>query len=138
MLHETLTGKILGCAYTVHSELGPGLLENAYEECLVYELTEKGLYVERQKRMPLVYKTVELDVGYRLDLVVENTVILELKAVEALAPIHTAQLLTYLNLSGLPLGYLMNFNVTSLKNGIKRFILTRSYTEGISRRNTEF
>ncbi|MDR1632633.1 MAG: GxxExxY protein, partial [Dysgonamonadaceae bacterium] len=117
MLHETLTGKILGCAYTVHSELGPGLLENAYEECLVYELTEKGLYVERQKRMPLVYKKVELDVGYRLDLVVENTVILELKAVEALAPIHTAQLLTYLNLSGLPLGYLMNFNVTSLKNG---------------------
>ena len=123
MLHETLTGKILGCAYAVHSELGPGLLENAYEECLAYELAENGLYIERQRRMPLVYKEVELDVGYRLDLVVEDTVIIELKAVEALAPIHTAQLLTYLNLSGLPLGYLMNFNVTSLKYGIKRFIM---------------
>ena len=123
MLHETLTGKILGCAHAVHSELGPGLLENAYEECLAYELAENGIYIERQRRMPLVYKEVELDVGYRLDLVVEDTVIIELKAVEALAPIHTAQLLTYLNLSGLPLGYLMNFNVTSLKYGIKRFIM---------------
>jgi GxxExxY protein len=123
LLHEALTGKILSCAYMVHSELGPGLLENAYEECLYYELVESGFYVERQKKMPLLYKGVELDVGYRLDLVVENTVIIELKAVEAFAPIHTAQLLTYLNLSCLPIGYLMNFNVTSLKNGIKRFII---------------
>jgi len=123
LLHEALTGKILSCAYTVHSELGPGLLENAYEECFYYEMVEKGLYVEKQRKMPLVYKEVELDVGYRLDLVVEDTVIIELKAVDALAPIHTAQLLTYLNLSGLPLGYLMNFNVTSLKNGIKRFVM---------------
>ena len=118
-----LTSKILGCAYTVHSALGPGLLENAYEECLFYELKQAGLKVERQKALPLVYKEVKLDAGYRVDLLVEDRVVIELKSVESLNDLHIAQTLTYLKLSGCKLGLLINFNVKSLKSGIKRLIL---------------
>jgi GxxExxY protein len=117
-----LTEKILGCAYTVHTALGPGLLENAYEECLYYELKQAGLKVEKQKPLPLVYKEVQLDIGYRLDLLVENNVIAEIKAIDTFTDVHFAQVLTYLKLSGCKIGLLINFNVKSLKNGIKRFI----------------
>lgn len=118
-----LTSKILKCAYTVHTALGPGLLESAYEECLFYELQQAGLKVEKQKALPLVYKEVKLDAGYRLDLLVENKVVIELKSVEALNDVHTAQVLTYLKLSKCKIGLLMNFNVKSLKLGIKRLIM---------------
>jgi GxxExxY protein len=117
-----LTEKILGCAYSVHTALGPGLLESAYEECLYYELQQAKLKVEKQKPLPLVYKEVKLDAGYRIDLLIENTVVIEIKSVEALNEVHAAQLLTYLKLSGTKIGLLINFNVSSLKNGIKRFI----------------
>ena len=120
---EILTGKILGCAYTVHSVLGPGLLEKTHEECLYYELKQNGFMVEKQKEIPLKYKEVLLDVGYRLDLLVEDRIILELKAVESLHPVHIAQILTYLKLTGCQIGFLINFNVNSLKYGIKRFIM---------------
>lgn len=118
-----LTGLILKKAYEVHSVLGPGLLESAYEECLCFELTECGLKVERRKALPVVYKTIRMDAGYRLDILVNDTVIIELKAVEALSPIHTAQILTYMKLSHKRYGLLINFNVKSLKEGIKRYIL---------------
>ena len=117
-----LTQIILDCSYRVHSALGPGLLENAYEECLFYELNLNGLKVEKQKSLPLVYKDIKLDVGYRLDLLVENQVIVEIKAVENLNEVHTAQVLTYLKLSECKIGLLLNFNVKSLKYGIKRLI----------------
>ena len=123
LLHRALTEKILKCAYNVHSALGPGLLERTYEECLFYELEQEGLFVERQKGIPLIYKGVQLDVGYRLDLFVENKVILEIKAVEELNPVCTAQLLTYLKLTGCRIGFLINFNVKSLKDGIARYII---------------
>lgn len=115
-----LSGKIIGCAMNVHRELGPGLLENAYEECLAYELGHEGLDFERQKALPFVYQEVKMDAGYRVDLLVENKIIVELKAVETLNDVHTAQVLTYLKLSGCRLGLLMNFNVSLLKNGIRR------------------
>ena len=118
-----LTSKILACAYTVHSALGPGLLESAYEECLYYELQQAGLKVERQKVLPLVYKEVKLDAGYRIDLFVENRVVIELKSVEAINDVHIAQVLTYLKLSECKIGLLINFNVKSLKNGVKRLIM---------------
>ena len=118
-----LTSKILECVYTVHSELGPGLLESAYEECLFYELKQSGLKVERQKVLPLVYKEVKLDAGYRIDLFVEDRVVVELKSVEAINDVHIAQVLTYLKLSEREIGLLINFNVKSLKNGIKRLIM---------------
>lgn len=117
-----LTQIILDCSYRVHSALGPGLLESAYEECLYYELYLTGLKVEKQKSLPLVYKDIKLDVGYRLDLLVENQVIVEIKAVENLNEVHTAQVLTYLKLSECKIGLLLNFNVKSLKYGIKRLI----------------
>jgi len=120
---EILTGKILGCAYTVHTELGPGLLEKTYEECLYYELKQAGFVVEKQKEVPLQYKEIWIDVGYRLDLLVEDRIILELKAVENLNSVHVAQILTYLKLTRCPIGFLINFNVKSLKDGIKRFII---------------
>jgi GxxExxY protein len=120
---EILTGKILGCAYTVHSVLGPGLLEKTYEECLYYELKQNGFVVEKQKEIPLKYKEIWIEVGYRLDLLVENRIILELKAIENFNPVHVAQILTYLKLTGCQIGYLINFNVTSLKYGIKRYII---------------
>jgi GxxExxY protein len=123
LVDENLTGRILGCAYTVHSALGPGLLEKTYEECLYYELRQNGFVVEKQKEIPLKYKDIWLEVGYRLDLLVENRIILELKAIESLHPVHVAQILTYLKLTGCQIGYLINFNVQSLKYGIKRFIV---------------
>lgn len=120
MTENDISERIIGCAIQVHKALGPGLLENAYVECLFYELQKAGLKVEKQKALPLVYKEVKLDAGYRLDLIVENKVIIELKSVEALNEIHFAQLLTYLKLSGCKLGLLMNFNVLRVVEGIKR------------------
>lgn len=104
----------------MHSALSPGLLESAYEECLYYELQQTGLKVEKQKSLPLVYKEVKLDAGYRMDLLVENRVVVEIKSIEAFTDVHIAQVLTYLKLSGCKIGLLLNFNVASLKNGIKR------------------
>jgi GxxExxY protein len=115
-----LTGRIIAAAFDVHRELGPGLLESAYETCLAYELDKAGLRVERQKALPVTYRDVTIDAGYRLDLLVEHAVIVEIKAVDQLAPIHDAQLLSYLNLSGCRVGLLINFNVRVLKNGIRR------------------
>lgn len=108
--------------YLVHKTLGPGLLESAYEECMFYELNKNGLFVEKQKPMPLIYDEVKLDVGYRLDLLIERKFILEIKSVEALNDIHLAQILTYLRLSNCRLGMLVNFNTIQFKNGVKRVI----------------
>lgn len=118
-----LTYEIIGAAYKVHSELGPGLLESTYEVCLEYELLKRGFKVERQKALPVVYDGIYLDAGYRIDLLVEDAVIVELKAVEEIAPIHQAQIMTYLKLSERKLGLLMNFNVADMKKGIKRIIM---------------
>jgi GxxExxY protein len=115
-----LTGKVIGLCIEIHRELGPGLLESAYEECLAYELPKAGLRFERQRPLPVRYKEVQLDCGYRLDLVVEDALIIELKAVTELHPIHEAQLLTYLKLGRKSLGLLVNFNVPILKQGVKR------------------
>jgi GxxExxY protein len=115
-----ITEQVIGACIEIHRQLGPGLLESAYEECLCFELSQRGIRFERQKPLPVKYKSVNLDCGYRLDLVIEGKIILELKTVEHLLPIHEAQLLTYLKLSGLTLGLLINFNVPVLKNGIKR------------------
>src|SRR2546423_4433294 len=117
-----LSGKIIGLCMEIHRELGPGLLESAYEECLAYELTKAGLRFERQRALPVRYKEVQLDCGYRLDFVVEGSLILELKAVTELHPIHEAQVLTYLKLDKKPLGLLINFNVPVLKKGVKRVV----------------
>lgn len=114
---------VLDCSFKVHSALGPGLLESAYEECLFYELIQLGLKVEKQKPLPLVYREVRLDAGYRVDLLVENCVIVEIKSVETLNDVHVAQVLTYLKLSECKLGLLVNFNVKHLKDGIRRLIL---------------
>ena len=122
MEYNLITEQILKAAFKVHSELGPGLLESAYEECLYYELKQAGFIVDKQKALPLIYYEVKLDAGYRIDLLVENAVVVEVKAVEALNDVHTAQVLTYLKLSGCKVGLLLNFNVASLKNGIKRLI----------------
>ena len=118
-----LTYKIIGCAYKVHSTLGSGLLESTYELCLAQEFILKGLYFERQVGLPVVYHNSKLDAGYRIDLLVENRVILELKSIDQIAPIHKAQLLTYMKLSGKHLGLLINFNVVNLREGIVRMIL---------------
>jgi GxxExxY protein len=123
MQTNELTGKIIGAAIEVHKQLGPGMLESAYEECLCYELSLCGLKVERQKPIPVVYKEIKLDCGYRTDLLVENEVIVELKAQDAILPVHEAQILTYLRFANKKIGLLINFNVTVLKNGIRRFIL---------------
>jgi len=120
MTENEISEKIIGCAIQVHRELGPGLLESSYQECLYFELIQSGLLVEKQKPLPLVYKDVKLDCGYRLDLLVENKVVIEIKSVEALNDIHMAQILTYLKLSNCRLGLLMNFNVVLMKSGIKR------------------
>ncbi len=113
---------VLDSSFKVHTSLGPGLLESAYEECLYYELLQSGLSVEKQKPLPLIYKEIKLDAGYRVDLLVENKVIVEIKSVESLADIHMAQILTYLKLSGCKLGLLANFNVRHFIYGIKRVI----------------
>ncbi len=120
MTENEISEKIIGCAIQVHRELGPGLLESSYQECLYFELIQSGLLVEKQKPLPLVYKDVKLECGYRLDLMVENKVVIEVKAVEALNDVHMAQILTYLKLSKCRLGLLMNFNVALMKDGIRR------------------
>jgi GxxExxY protein len=117
-----LTERVIGAVIDVHRALGPGLLESAYEACLTFELIGEGLQVEQQKPLPLVYKQVRLDCGYRLDLVDEGLVIIEIKAVEALIPVHEAQMLSYLKLSHCPVGLLINFNVKLLRSGIRRII----------------
>ena len=121
--NDLLTQRIIGFAIEVHRQLGPGLLESAYEECLCYELRQAGLVFQRQVPLPVTYKAVRLDCGYRVDVVVENAVILELKTVERLIPVHEAQLLTYLRLSGLRTGLLLNFNSPVLRDGIRRMVL---------------
>jgi GxxExxY protein len=118
-----LTERIIGLALGVHRELGPGLLESIYEECLCFELKQSGLAYRRQVPLPVVYKGTQLNCGYRMDIVVETQVILEIKAVEQLLPIHEAQMLTYLRLSGLRVALLMNFNTVALKDGLRRFVL---------------
>jgi len=120
---DSLTEKVIGAAIEVHRALGPGLLESAYVECLCYELSCTGLVFRKQVELPVLYKKVKLDCGYRMDIVVSESLVLEIKTVEKLLPIHQAQLLTYLRLSGLRTGLLMNFNVPVLKNGIKRMRL---------------
>ncbi len=122
MSNSNLTELIIGCAIKVHKALGPGLLESAYQECLYHELQKIDLYVEKQKPLPLVYEDVKLECGYRIDLLVENEIIVEIKSVDALADIHLAQVLTYLKLANKHLGLLINFNVVLLKSGIKRVI----------------
>jgi GxxExxY protein len=123
-LHEErLTGEIIGAAIEVHRQLGPGLLESTYEACLCQELELRNIAFECQKPLPLEYKGIKLDCGYRLDLLVAGLVIVEIKSVEALAPIHEAQLLTYLKLTGVHIGLLINFNVPVLKDGIRRLVL---------------
>jgi len=123
-LHENEIGTLmLDAAFLVHKELGPGLLESAYEACLDYELLQKGLFVETQLPMPVVYKAVKLECGYRIDLRVESKVIVEIKSVEALNDVYLAQVLTYMKLSGCKLCYLINFNVKQLKTGVKRVLL---------------
>jgi GxxExxY protein len=124
MLEKELSYKVIGCAMKVHSVLGPGLLENAYEECLSYELRKAGIQVDRQVGLPLVYEEVKLETGYRVDLFVERKVIVECKAVETLHPVFAAQLQTYLKFSGCKLGLLINFHELHLKEGIKRCINT--------------
>lgn len=118
-----LSYKIIGCAYEVHKALGPGLLESTYETCLCYELDKLGIGFEKQKPLSIKYKDIKLDNGYRIDILVENQIVVELKSVEELLPIHTAQLLTYLRLSERPLGLLINFNVINLQKGIRRYVL---------------
>jgi GxxExxY protein len=120
---EQLFKTLLDCSFRIHSALGPGLLESAYEECLFYELRIQGLSVKKQVPMPLIYNDIKLYTGYRVDLLLEECIIVEIKAVEALCDIHLAQILTYLKLSGCSLGLLVNFNVKHLKSGIRRIVL---------------
>lgn len=117
-----ISGDIIGCCIEIHKELGPGLLESAYEECLAYELSNSGLFFERQKPLPIRYKEIQIEYGYRMDFIVENQVVVELKSVEIINNVHTAQILTFMRFSEMNAGLLINFNVSVLKNGIKRFI----------------
>ena len=122
MNENELSYQIIGAAIELHKSIGPGLLESAYENALAYELRERGFKVTQQQPMPFIYKDVKLDVGYRTDLIIESKVIIEIKSVESLAPVHFAQLLTYLKLSGLKLGLLINFNTNYLKDEIHRLV----------------
>jgi GxxExxY protein len=122
MRHEAITRRVIDAAMKVHTALGAGLLESTYDVCLVHEFTLRGLQFQRQLRLPVIYDTVVLDAGYRIDFLVENCVVVELKAVEKLLPLHTAQMLTYLKLSGRTVGLIINFNVPHLRQGIKRVI----------------
>ncbi|MCB9197108.1 MAG: GxxExxY protein [Flavobacteriales bacterium] len=122
MTENEVSNKIIGAAIEVHRQLGPGLLESSYETCLAYELRQNGLNIQTQVTLPLIYKEVKLDAGYRIDILVENKVIVEIKAVDSLADIHTAQLLTYLKLKDLRLGLLINFNSVKVIDGIKRIV----------------
>lgn len=119
---NSITSSIIGAAVNVHRELGPGLLESTYEACLVHELAQEGIEVERQKALPVVYRGVRLDCGYRIDLLVQGQVVVEVKAVDRLKPIHRAQVLSYLKLSGCKVGLLINFNVKMLKDGVCRLV----------------
>nr|WP_294783461.1 GxxExxY protein [uncultured Flavobacterium sp.] len=121
---NTISYKIIGLAIEVHKQLGPGLLESAYQECLYYELVNSGFTVEKQKALPIIYKDIKLEHGYRIDLLIENKIVIELKTVEAFTDVHFAQILTYLKLGNYPLGLLINFDSKILKNNIKRFINT--------------
>ncbi len=123
MDNDPLTEKIIGAAIEVHRHLGPGLLESAYEECLCQELSHQGVAFNRQVALPIVYKGTKVEPGFRVDLIVEEKVLLELKAIEKILPIHEAQVLTYLKLSGIGTGLLLNFNAMPLKNGIQRFVV---------------
>lgn len=118
-----LSSIIIGLAIKVHKALGPGLLESSYKECLFYEITNAGYFAEKEKSLPLIYEKIHLDIGYRIDILVEGDLIIEIKSVDSLTDIHTAQVLTYLKLSGSRLALLINFNVPLLKNGIKRLVL---------------
>lgn len=118
-----LSQQILKYAFKVHTELGPGLLESSYKECLYYLLNKNGLYTEKEKPMPLLFEDIKMEIGYRVDLLVDHRIIVEVKAVESFSLIHTAQVLTYLKLSGCKLGLLLNFQTAHLKNGIKRLVL---------------
>jgi len=120
---DELSNKVIGCAIEVHRNLGPGLLESTYEQCLAHELKIEGMPFKLQYPLPVEYKGIKLDCGYRIDLLVANSLIVELKSVENVLPIHQAQLLTYMKLSGIKIGLLMNFNVKYMKNGIKRMVL---------------
>jgi len=122
MTENEIAHQIIGIAIDLHRALGPGLLENAYKECLAYKLKQSGLNIEKEKAMPLIYENVKLDCGYRLDLLVENKVVVELKSVDRLNDIHLAQVLTYLKLGNFKLGLLINFNEAILKDGIKRVV----------------
>lgn len=122
MTEDEISNKVIGSAIEVHIALGPGLLESAYQECLFYKIKKSGLYVEMEKPMPLIFEDVKLDCGYRIDLVVENKLVIEVKSVEAINDVHMAQILTYLKLGNYKLGLLMNFHVARLKDGIKRVI----------------
>ena len=122
-LHRELTEAIIGAAISVHRELGPGLLESVYEKCLAFELADRGLSVSTQKEIPVRYKNLTFDCSFRADLIVENKVLLELKSIDQLMPIHTSQVITYLKLTGLRTGLLINFNVQTLKTGLKRISL---------------
>ncbi len=122
-MHENEISKIIfDLGLKIHKNLGPGLLESAYEECLFYEISKAGLFVEKQKSMPLIYEEVKLDIGYRMDLLVEKSVVIEVKSCEALNDVHLAQVLTYLKLSGCRLGLLINFNTNLFKNGYRRIL----------------
>ncbi|QFZ53513.1 GxxExxY protein [Oceanihabitans sp. IOP_32] len=121
-MDNNLTKTIIGAAINVHRALGPGLLESAYQECLLFELKSIGLNVKKEIELPIVYKDIKLDHGYRIDLLVENKIVLELKTVESFTDVHSAQILTYMKLGNYPLGLLINFHTKLLKNGIKRFI----------------
>ena len=122
MQFDELSNKVIGCALNVHRELGPGLLESTYEQCLCYELSKAGIQFERQKELPVQYQNVTIDCGYRIDILVEGRLIIELKSVEQLQRIHEAQLLTYMKLSAIRIGLLVNFNSVLLKDGIKRLV----------------
>ena len=126
LVQEQISEQVIGAAIRVHRELGPGLLESVYEACLAYELSKSGLSARRQVPLPIRYSEVQIDEGYRLDLVVNDAVIVELKSVDRILPVHEAQLLTYLRLSGYPLALLINFNVPLLRDGIVRRVLTRN------------
>ena len=123
MNKNDLTRKVIGFAIEVHKELGPGLLENAYQKCLAFELREAGIHFEMEKEIPVSYKGMNLDCSYRIDLLIENQLIVELKSVTELLPVHEAQLLTYMKLAKIKTGLLINFNEALLKNGIKRFVI---------------
>ena len=122
MTENEISNKVIGMAIKIHSALGPGLLENAYKECLYYKIGKSGLYVEKEKPMPLIFEDIHLECGYRMDLLVENKLVIELKCVEELHGVHFAQILTYMKLGNYKLGLLFNFNVYQLKDGLKRMV----------------